>query len=370
MGYSPFRPLGVTHHHPGRSYAGFTLVTTIDGDVACLVDLRGRVVHHWRLPLPAFYAYLLDDGHLLAALKIPRPAVRFGGMYGLLAELDWDGELVWQYEDPALHHDMARLRNGNTMLLRWAQIPPEIHHRVAGGQPGTEDEGGVMWGDELLEVTPAGQAVWHWKSYEVFDPQRDAMCPLEYRYEWSHCNAVEELSDGNLAVSFRRIDTIAILERASGRFRWQWGRGELSHQHDPTELPNGNLLVFDNGVHRVGAYERSRLVEVDPRTDQIVWQYLAQPESSFYSRNISGAQRLPNGNTLACEGDCGRLFEVTAAGEIVWEYHNPFFADSPGIGRANRLFRAHRYGPDHPALRGRTPNTAACEWLNRAVGPQ
>src|SRR5581483_8944001 len=205
MGYSPFRPLGVTHHHPGRSYAGFTLVTTIDGDVACLVDLRGRVVHHWRLPLPAFYAYLLDDGHLLAALKIPRPAVRFGGMYGLLAELDWDGELVWQYEDPALHHDMARLRNGNTMLLRWAQIPPEIHHRVAGGQPGTEDEGGVMWGDELLEVTPAGQAVWHWKSYEVFDPQRDAMCPLEYRYEWSHCNAVEELSDGNLAVSFRRI---------------------------------------------------------------------------------------------------------------------------------------------------------------------
>ena len=46
----------------------------------------------------------------------------------------------------------------------------------------------------------------------------------------------------------------------------------------------------------------------------------------------------------------------------------PFFFDAPGQGRGNRMFRAHRYGPDHPALAGRQPNSAACAWLNRSVG--
>jgi hypothetical protein len=211
------------------------------------------------------------------------------------------------------------------MVLRWVPIPAELHHDVAGGVPGTEHAGDVMYGDELVEVARNGEAVWDWRSFEVFDPRADAICPLEPRHEWGHQNAVEELSDGALAVSYRQLDTIGILDRSSGRFRWQWGRGEIAHQHDPTELPNGNLLLFDNGSHRRLGGDRSRVVEVDPRTERIVWHYTAEPESSFYSRNISGAQRLPNGNTLICEGDCGRIFEVTASGEVVWEYHNPFF---------------------------------------------
>jgi hypothetical protein len=69
---------------------------------------------------------------------------------------------------------------------------------------------------------------------------------------------------------------------------------------------------------------------------------------------ISGAERLPNGNTLICEGAKGRVFEVTATHEIVWEYVNPFFASNLRFGdRVNFVFRAHRYGPDHPALQGK-----------------
>ena len=49
------------------------------------------------------------------------------------------------------------------------------------------------------------------------------------------------------------------------------------------------------------------------------WRYTADPPSSFYADHISGAQRLPNGNTLVCDGTHGRFFEVTAAGETVWE---------------------------------------------------
>jgi hypothetical protein len=367
MGYSVFRPLGVTHYEPRRAFNGYTLYCNINGDAVYLVDMRGRVVHRWQPALSPFYGYLLDNGHLLVSLKVPEPALTFGGFHGRVAELDWDGRVLWQYEDPALHHDHCRLRNGNTMVLRWAPVPSEMAARVQGGVPGTEHHG-VLWGDELAEVTPAGDMVWEWRSYEAFDPGEDAICPLEYRHEWSHCNAVEETADGGLAVSFRYLNTIGIVDRASGAFRWKWGRGEVSHQHDPTELESGNILLFDNGLHRVGGNDRSRAVEVDPRNNRIVWQYLANPESSLYSRNISGTQRLPNGNTLICEGDCGRLLEVTTNGEVVWEFHNPFFFNIPNLGAVNRMFRAHRYGPDHPAFAGRTLDPTACAWLNGAHG--
>jgi hypothetical protein len=113
------------------------------------------------------------------------------------------------------------------------------------------------------------------------------------------------------------------------------------------------------------------VVEVDPNTNQIKWEYLGQPPISFFSTNISSAERLPNGNTLTCEGAPGRIFEVTLNQEIVWEYINPFFAaggrvagGNPG-DRTNSMFRAHRYGPEHPALQGKDLDPARYANLNR-----
>jgi hypothetical protein len=76
-----------------------------------------------------------------------------------------------------------------------------------------------------------------------------------------------------------------------------------------------------------------------------VWEYREQRESDFFSPRISNAQRLPNGNTLICEGDFGRIFEVTADRQIVWEYVNPFFGGPPAAHN-NRVFRAYRYSPE------------------------
>ncbi len=50
---------------------------------------------------------------------------------------------------------------------------------------------------------------------------------------------------------------------------------------------------------------------------------------SFFSSFVSSARRLPNGNTLIDEGMDGRLFQITAGGDIVWEYLNPYRANSP-----------------------------------------
>jgi hypothetical protein len=86
----------------------------------------------------------------------------------------------------------------------------------------------------------------------------------------------------------------------------------------------------------------SRVIEVELANKQIVWKYQENRECEFFSPRISNAQRLPNGNTLVCEGDFGRFFEVTSEGELVWEYVNPYFGEGPN-GLNNRVFRAYRY---------------------------
>ena len=83
------------------------------------------------------------------------------------------------------------------------------------------------------------------------------------------------------------------------------------------------------------------------------WSYA--DKGTFFSPFISGAQRLPNGNTLVCEGISGRLFEVNRAGDVVWDYRNPISGDVPapkGTGGVPPLavFRATRYAPEHPGI--------------------
>ena len=107
----------------------------------------------------------------------------------------------------------------------------------------------------------------------------------------------------------------------------------------------GNLLVFDNKGPSgypptyLASQLGSRILEIDPIKKEIVWQYTAlnsnQPVWNFYSSFISSARRLPNGNTLIDEGMNGRIFQVTPAGEIVWEYVNPFFKESTLSGTLN-----------------------------------
>jgi len=99
-------------------------------------------------------------------------------------------------------------------------------------------------------------------------------------------------------------------------------------------LPNGNFLLFDNGPHRLDhTMPFSRIIEVDLATKQIVWKYQEKRESDFFSPRISNAQRLPNGNTLICEGDFGRLVRAAEAGMQANVERQPghLEAEQPGL---------------------------------------
>ena len=351
---------GLTCYNRSKAYDGFTIFSPVSGkgDV-WLVDMVGRFVHQWKMPYrPGAYGKLLPNGNLLYGCRIlGGPLDDFGGSAAKIIEADWDGNIVWEYDDPYLSHDFFRMKNGNTMVIYWASIPEEIAKKVRGGLPGTEREG-VMWGDCLKEISPDGKVIWQWMGYEHMDSEIDILCPLCGRQRWANANSVFVLDNGDVLLSFRFINTIVIIDRKTGEIKWRWGPGEIAHSHDAQVLDNGNILVFDNGLHRntpcdgVGAY--SRIVELNPSTKEIVWEYKDEAPFFFFSFACSGCQRLPNGNTLICEALMGRIFEVTPYGETVWEYVVPFYSKHPSFGVTNFIFRAYRYGPDYPGLKGKT----------------
>jgi hypothetical protein len=344
------RGTGLRGLDPARASPGFTLFSPMDGDgIVYLIDLAGNVVHTWKMPYPpGLYGYLTEKGTLFYNGKIPNDSFLGQSAWkgGVALEADWNGRVLWEVRHPNHHHDGRLLKNGNVLLVCATELPDEIAKRVQGGRPGTEDKGKI-WADYLVEMTKDGRTLWEWRTWEHLDPAKDRITEIQKdRSEWTHANGIVELPDGNLLASFRDISTIVKIKRRTGEIVWKVGAPLLYGQHAPTPLPNGNILIFDNGCHRTDdILPFSRVLEVNPSTNGIIWKYQEAIPSNFFSPLISNAERLPNGNTLINEGWFGRFFEVTQDGEVVWEYVNPYFvpANEPAGAQDNFVFRVYRY---------------------------
>ena len=370
----------VTFHNREKAFKGYTFFAPFwEQSRAYLIDMEGRFVNYWQMPgRCGEISFLLENGNLLYPSRVTRKdSPLFPGFCGCdLLEVDWDGKTIWSCKDDLQHHTIQRLKSGNTMLLQILDTPKEIMAKVQGGKPNSEDDG-HMWSCGLKEVDLQGKTVWQWKAYEHMDPEIFKICPLEHRSEWTHGNSIEELDNGDIMTCFRYPSMVVIIDKKTGDIKWQWGAGEIFHPHNPTQLANGNILVFDNGVHRTDSYmDYSRCVEVNPKTHQIEWEYKGSPATEFYSSVSASCQRLPNGNTMICEATKGRIFEVTKEGELVWEYMVPFFA--PGLsgwagfnlGRNSFTHRAYRYSPDMEGFKDKDMDPEKFEALNDIYGPE
>jgi hypothetical protein len=199
---------------------------------------------------------------------------------------------------------------------------------------------------------------------------------------WLHINTISELGENhwydkgdgrfnphNIILDSRQASFMAIIDRDTGKIVWRIGPdyskdtevgkklGPIIGMHNAHMIPKGlpgegNILVFDNGGYAgyglLGLPIRylrfySRVIEFNPVTYDIVWEYEKKDNPRFYSDRISGAQRLPNGNTLICEGSRGRVFEVTQEKNIVWEYVYP---GKNGDFTNNDVYRAYRVPPE------------------------
>jgi hypothetical protein len=325
-----------------------------------------------------------------------------------------DGKMIWSARQ---HHDWQRedfpagyyapgvtpaTEGGSTLILTHTN---RVQPKVA---PGV-----MLEDDRLLEVSPEGKITWEWiVSDHVDDFHFDSNArkaistgpggnAARGSFDWAHINSAtyvgpnhwydegdKRFAPNHIIISSREASFIAIVAR-DGSIVWQIGpdfsvspelraiRQTIGQHHAhfiPKGLPGaGNLMVFDNGgpsgygspssiaPNGTGIYARptSRVLEIDPVSLKLVWSYTAP---AFFATNISGAQRLPNGNTLITEGPDGRIFEVTKDGAIVWEYVFPLFA---GARKTNSVYRAYRLPYEwipqiaRPAERAVTPPPAA-----------
>jgi len=344
---------GLLHHQREKTFHGFTIIAPMRHEAAYIVNMDGKVVHQWDLPGPlGSKAYLLPYGNMLCSVVTAEGIPIPGAKGGRILELDWAGNIVWEHTDHSQHHDIVRLDNGNTIYLSREVLSDDDAARVTGGLPGTEIKGKIF-GDVVREVNAGGEIVWEWY-FKDADFERFPLAADCHRGEWAHANSLTVTLDGNVLVSFRHLDTIMIVERETGKIIWHKRDQTWGHQHNAEVLPNGNITLFANGMNNLYQPLHSRALELDPKTDSIVWQYIDPQRWTFFSPVMGGVQRLENGNTLICEALTGRVFEVDSNSEIVWDYVAPMYHPNPVVhGPSNVLFRAYRYAADSAEIANR-----------------
>ncbi|AOA57040.1 aryl-sulfate sulfotransferase [Acinetobacter larvae] len=385
-------PTGVTIYQPEKAWKHYTVFSAAD-QKSYLIDMNGQVVKQW--PYKGFPTEVINPavnkgalGHIFVQLK-ERPdkdphAYGNGVNNHSVAELDWQGKVLWQWSGPDAashahqHHEIERLNNGNTLLLA------NKIHAIAGFKlPQLVD-------DVIYEVDATGQVLWQWLASEHlaelgFSPEQLKLVQQTDLADYLHLNNARSLGENpwydagdqrfhpdNIIIDSRQANFIAIIDKKTKQIVWRIGpnypSAELKNPFaDKSQLPRavdqlsglhdakmigkglpgaGNILVFDNqggsgypAVSYQVATGASRVVEINPQSKQIVWEY--RPGTSFFSAFTSLARRLPNGNTSITEGQTGRIFQITPQGEIVWEYVSPFFAEAKaGRPASNGLYRA------------------------------
>ena len=284
-----------------------------------------------------------------------------------------------------------KVEGGNTLILSHKNL---YNHDISDKR---------LLDDVFIEVDWNGDVVWEWilsEHFNEFQWNEEARNILfrdpNYRPagggmgDWMHVNSMSLLGPNrfydagdarfhpdNIIWDGRETNIIAITDKQSGKIAWSVGPqydlspelkalGWIIGQHHAHMIPRGlpgegNILVFDNGgwagygAPNPGAptgaknalRDYSRVLEFDPVTLKIVWQYTPAEANylkpvdanRFYSPFISSAQRLPNGNTLITEGSGGRIIEVTHNHELVWEYISPYWGRQMNI---NMVYRAYR----------------------------
>lgn len=327
---------------------GYTLVVYAGACACDLIAMGGEVVQSWSdSPCRRWeQAQLLPDGDLLVvgtrSSKEQLVNEQMEGRY--LLRLSWDGEIRWR-RFLKVHHDIEITPQGSWLALMVEQrlvkeIDPEIE----------------IWDDILTLLDDDGKVLDTLSIYDVVAsstlrlPIQIAGRTKKHGEQWIdlfHCNAAEWMrydhlvkrhalyGPDNVLVTSRHQDAVMVINWRTRELVWFWGPGELSGPHAATVQPDGNILIFDNGLTR----RWSRVIEVEPLSGTIVRKYTTPKKEDFFSRVMGSCQRLANGNVLIGNSTAGQGLELTADGQPAWVYmgtrrtENDFRVKIPRIRR-------------------------------------
>jgi len=402
----------------GGGIAGLFERIRPDGTVTWRYELASdeRVSHHDVEVLPNGNVLFIAWEHVepLEALRHGRDPEATSREEGLWPDVVYEvrptppegGEIVWEWHvwDHLVQDLVARAEDHGVVADHPGRVDVNADHRDAPPLTDEERERLLAIEEQMRALGYAGGNVDAAGADDGGDDARDR------RPDWLHTNAVDYHAGHDLIVlSTPRLCELWVIDHSTttaeaagerggrwgrgGELLWRWGNprnyghgGEadqqLFYQHDPQWLDGSNagaldpgaavadglrLTLFNNGGGRPGGDHSSvdeLVLPFDPERGftraegapfgpaEPAWTYR---DPDFFSAFISGAQRLPNGNTLVCEGTKGRVFEITREGTVVWDWRNPFGGDAPppkGVDGvpSTALFRATRYAPDHPGV--------------------
>lgn len=336
---------GVTVNDSSRALNGYTLYTSGGENSAFLIDMQGRQVYSWHMD----YSKLWDTNPVGRAaqpdsLMYFRKAIAYpnGDLlvifeaagdtpwgYGMV-KLDKNSKVLWKYHG-ATHHDVQVADDGRIFALvqHYRDDPIEGFPNLR--TPWLDDSVVVINGDtgEVEKTLSIFDGLWNSRYQPLLgaSPSFAMEDPL-------HTNSIQYLGpelgktfapaqgNGNqVLLSARHPGTALLLDLETGKVTWAL-KGSWLGQHSMTALPNGHFSIFDNYGH-FEEHNMSRILEVDPTSESIVWQYEGTAQHPFSNLLRGALYTLPNGDRLATETDGGRLIEVAPNGDIVWEFINP-----------------------------------------------
>ena len=313
-----------------------------------LIDMKGKVIREW----PYKYLGLIQkDGTYIAQKEYE--SKEWG-------KFTFDGKKIWTSNVP-IHHDIVITPNDTIMTFT------KEMHRYRGRNVDF---------CVIVEFDQDGKELWRWSSWEHFKEikknhraleldmpkilffdivKKKPQTPWGGNYDYYRFNSLQVIPknkledkrfrEGNILVSARHGSIIFILDKDTKEIVWFISQNDVREniegQHSVRMLENGNLLIFDNGRYR----KWSRVIEVNPITLEIVWEYKA---GGFFTLSQGYADRLENGNTLITESEKGHVFEIDENGKKVWEFYHP---DVQGNDNS----------PDHPESWG------SRQWIYRMI---
>ena len=335
----------VTIYDQARSSDGNVFMTLLkDGQFgAVLVNREGKEMHTWRLSYSEVWP---SAAHLEFQAPDKRVAIHGALLYP-------NGDLLFNFDEGHFPPGGGLVRIDKCSRVQWS-LAENTHHSVF------RDDNGDVWvtshvlhrddnnpfhfitapyrEDFILKLTDDGKVIERISVLEtIYKSGLEGLMRfrnrwvIEKNHEPLHLNNVDVLpkewaprfplfNAGDIMISMRNINSIAVLDKDSRLIKW-WMSGAFSNQHDPDFLPNGNILLYDNRWER-RKYGGSRIIEFDPVSRRVVWQYVGDRANPFYSEVRGMQQPLENGNVLVTESEGGRAFEITRAGKVVWEYIN------------------------------------------------
>jgi hypothetical protein len=322
---------------------GYTLLAPLASSTTYLVDLQGQLIHSWKSKyVPGQAAYLLDDGSLLRAARVPKNGhFGGGGIGGRVERIAADGKLLWAFvyadQRHCQHHDIKPLPNGHVLMIAWEKKARD--EVLAAGRDPEQMTGKELWPDCVVEVEPQGAAggkiVWEWHVWDHLVQDVDENKP-NFAIVAEH----PELVDLNYRQRMPR-DTPAEMRRLRSLGYVGGAAPEAGERPDqpPPPFPPG---LGPGGVDPRADWCHTNAVDYDPQLDQIalsvhnfdeVW-IIDHSTSTAEAAGHSGGRYGKGGDLLYRWGNPRAYGAGEASDQMFFGQHDVRWipAGSPGSG--------------------------------------